>query len=471
MHLMYPFKKISFLLFAFSALPFLIVSQSISETELKNAHKNYLFYCAGCHGDKLEKFENKNWLYGNSEANISNSIKNGQDEMGMPSFAAAFNDAEIDALAAYIKRGGNSKQSITAGTPKPGIIESRDQKFIVDTVVSGLEIPWGLDFLPDGSMLIADRNGKMYHFTKDNELIQLRGVPDVIAKGQGGLMDIILHPKYKENGWIYFSYSAYSDEQGSEAGNTAIMRARLKGNQLVDKERIFKALPDTKRKHHYGSKITFDNEGFLYFSVGDRGEMKNAQTLKNDCGKIHRIHDDGSIPSDNPFVNVKGAMPSIFSYGHRNPQGVVFHKERNELYSSEHGPKGGDEINLVQKGLNYGWPEICYGINYNGTILTEFTEMEGMEQPIDYYVPSIAPCGMDILLGDKYPAWKDDIFMGSLKFKYLERAIMEDEKVIGHEKLLENIGRVRNVKVSPDGYLYVGIENPGKIIKLIPVND
>ncbi len=463
--------KVFVFLLPFIGVGLATVSQNTTETELNVAHKNYLFYCAGCHGDKLEKFENKQWLYGSNEASIYKSIKYGQDEMGMPSFDAAFSESELRALAAYIKQGGFKSGAGAVASTKPTIIVSKEQRFIVDTVVTGLEIPWGLDFLPDGSMLIADRNGKMYHVDKNKKRIELSGVPKVIAKGQGGLMDIKLHPDYKSNGWIYFSYSAYADNATDEIGNTAIMRARLKGNKLIDQERIFKAQPDTKRRHHYGSKITFDNEGYLYFSVGERGEMQNAQTLENDCGKIHRLHDDGKIPIDNPFINVKNAMPSIYSYGHRNPQGLVFNPERNELWSSEHGPKGGDEINLIEAGKNYGWPEICYGINYNGTILTEFTEKEGMEQPEDYYVPSIAPCGMDINLGDKYPAWKGDIFMGSLKFKYLERVIMRDGKVAGHEKLLENIGRVRNVKLSPDGYLYIGVESPGKILKLIPVNE
>lgn len=466
----------SFYLYSFSILllfsglvQITATGQEISSTDFKVAQKNYQFYCAGCHGDKLEKFQKKDWMYGNSTKSIYKSIKDGQDEMGMPSFAAAFNETELLALTTFVKKGGIYEENSNTEQVKPHIIESNDQRFIVDTIVSGLDIPWGLDFLPDGSMLIADRNGKMYHFTKQKELIQLEGVPKVIAQGQGGLMDIHLHPNYKENGWIYFSYSAHADN--GEGGNTAIMRARLKGNTLVDQERIFKAMPDTKRKHHYGSKITFDNDGYLYFSVGERGVMQNAQTLENDCGKIHRLYDDGRVPKDNPFVNTPDARPSIFSYGHRNPQGLVFHKERNELWESEHGPRGGDEINIAEAGKNYGWPAICFGINYNGTILTKDTALVGMEQPLDYYVPSIAPCGMDILLSDNYPAWRGDVFLGSLKFRYLERAIVKDGKVVGHEKLLEDIGRVRNVKVSPDGYLYIGVESPGKILKLIPVND
>jgi len=279
-----------------------------------------------------------------------------------------------------------------------------------------------------------------------------------------------LHPGYKNNGWLYFSYSEPSDEDPGQAC-TSIMRARLNENMLVDKELIFDGEPDSRRGQHWGCKLEFDTEGYLWFGIGDRGMRdENPQSLENDCGKIHRILDDGSIPKDNPFVNSAGARPSIYSYGHRNPQGTAMHPVTGEIWETEHGPKGGDELNLIEAGKNYGWPIISYGINYNGTKFTDITEKEGMEQPVIYWTPSIAPCGMTFVDSNRYSGWKNNILIGSLSFKYLERVQLTGNKVTEQEKLLENIGRVRNVRVSPDGFIYVAVERPGIILRLLPIN-
>jgi aldose sugar dehydrogenase len=260
------------------------------------------------------------------------------------------------------------------------------------------------------------------------------------------------------------------EEDGKTLGNTSIIRVRLNNNELIDTEKIFTGFPRTQRAHHFGCKLEFDKNGYLFFGIGDRGQHFDfPQKLDNHNGKIHRIHDDGRIPSDNPFVNTAGAMPSIYSYGHRNPQGTAMHPVTGRIWESEHGPKGGDELNLIEPGKNYGWPVISYGINYDGSILTELNEKEGMEQPITYWDPSIAPCGMIFVTGDRYPAWKNNIMIGSLRFKYLERVVLSGDRVIFQEKLIEGIGRVRNVKMGPDGYIYVAIETPGKIVRLIPV--
>ena len=294
-----------------------------------------------------------------------------------------------------------------------------------------------------------------------------------MAKGQGGLLDLKLHPQYSENGWIYLSYSdLHSGEGKNMEGCTSILRARLKNDQLVDLEKIFTGQPASNKGQHWGCKLEFDKEGYLFFGIGDRGARDvNPQSLENHSGKMHRIRDDGSIPADNPFVNTPGAMPSIYSYGHRNPQGTAMHPETGEIWESEHGPKGGDELNLIQPGKNYGWPIISYGINYNGTRFTDITQKEGMEQPQSYWVPSIAPCGMTFVIGNKYPGWENNILIGSLRFKYLERVVLHHHHVIHNEKLLPDIGRVRNVVMSPDGYVYVAIESPGKILKLVPVQN
>lgn len=337
--------------------------------------------------------------------------------------------------------------------------------YTTELVVGDINIPWGMAFLPDDSMLITEKSGELIHFK--NGLKQLiAGVPDIYVRGQGGFMDVKLHPKYETNGWIYFSYASAEGE--GDGGNTAIMRAKLNSNTLVEKELLYKAAPNTKRGQHFGSRIEFDNDGYLYFSIGERGERDiNPQDITRDCGKIYRLHDDGRIPEDNPFVNTPNAKKAIYSYGHRNPQGLIKHPETGEIWEHEHGPQGGDEINIVQKGKNFGWPVISYGINYSGTSFTDITEKEGMEQPVFYWVPSIAPSGMAFATSDKYPDWKSNLLVGSLKFEYLERLVLENGKVVKREKLFEKIGRVRDVVQAPDGYIYVAVEGKG-IVKIVP---
>ncbi|TXG39015.1 PQQ-dependent sugar dehydrogenase [Seonamhaeicola maritimus] len=337
--------------------------------------------------------------------------------------------------------------------------EPANINYMTQVVVPELTIPWGMTFLPDGSMLITEKSGELFHF-KNGEKINIEGAPDVYVRGQGGFLDIELHPDYENNGWIYMTHS--STEGEDEGGNTALIRAKLNGNTLVDTEVLYKAGPNTKKGQHWGSRIEFDNEGYLYFSIGDRGNRDvNPQDITRDCGKIYRLHDDGSVPADNPFVDAENAKTAIYSYGHRNPQGMVKNPFTGAIWVNEHGPKGGDEINIIRKGNNYGWPVISYGINYSGTTFTDITEKEGMEQPLFYWVPSIAPSGMTIVSSDKYPDWKGNVLVGSLKFEYLERLVLENNEVTKREKLFEGEGRVRNVVQAPDGYIYVAIENLG----------
>ena len=340
-----------------------------------------------------------------------------------------------------------------------------ENSFDLQPVVEGLNIPWGMAFLPDGSLLVTEKEGNLIH-VKNNSKTIIKGVPEVYLRGQGGLLDIALHPNYKDNGWIYLTY-ALADGQGS-AGNTALMRAKIDNNTQVSHELLYKATPNTTKGVHFGSRITFDNDGYLYFSIGDRGDHDlNPQDLSRDGGKIYRLHDDGQIPVDNPFFNTSDAKKAVYSYGHRNPQGMIKHPETGAIWTHEHGPKGGDEINIIKKGKNYGWPIITYGINYSGTPITDVTEMEGMEQPLYYWVPSIAPSGMAFVTSSVYPQWKGSLLVGSLSFQYLERLEIKDNKVVSREKLLVDIGRVRNVVQGPDGYIYVAIEGTG-IVKLVP---
>ena len=333
-----------------------------------------------------------------------------------------------------------------------------------EIIVSDLNIPWGFTFLPDGSILINEKAGELIHF-KDGQKTKILGLPEIYVRGQGGLMDIALHPNYTEHNWIYFSYA--SSEGEGEGGNTAIARAKLNGNRLDNLEILYKATPNTKKGQHFGSRIVFDKNDYLFFTIGERGNREvNPQDLTRDCGKVYRLNADGSIPTDNPFVDEPNVKKAIYSYGHRNPQGITLHPKTKEIWTHEHGPKGGDEINIIESGKNYGWPVISYGVNYSGSKFTELSEKEGMEQPMHYWVPSIAPSGMAFIDSDKYGDWNGNLLVGSLKFKYLDMCSLKDNKVIKEERLLDGLGRVRCIEQGPGGYIYVGIEDLG-IVKLI----
>lgn len=345
------------------------------------------------------------------------------------------------------------------------VISSEKTSFQIDTLFSELENPWGLTWLPDGRMLVNERKGEILVFDGDVYTgEQLQGFPLTYVRGQSGLLDIQLHPDYEENGWIYVTYA----KPGEGGGSTTLIRFKLDGNQITNLEELYQTQPLSNSGVHFGSRIIFDNDGYLYFSTGERGLKENSQNLSNDMGKIHRLHDDGRIPADNPFVNEPGAKPSIWSYGHRNVQGMVYDRENDRIYATEHGPRGGDELNLVEKGKNYGWPVITYGIDYSGEIISDLTHKEGMEQPVHYWTPSIATCGLLLYTGDQFPAWKGNLFAGALALTHIARVELENGRYIHEEKLLERFGRVRQIAQSPDGYIYVLTEGPGMLLKLVP---
>ncbi len=350
-------------------------------------------------------------------------------------------------------------------TLENNVSEPKNDVFSAVLLVDELEIPWGFSFLPNGSILITEKKGELILF-KDNKKQKIGNIPEVYKRGQGGLLDVALHPNFKENRWVYLSYASSDGEP--KGGHTAILRAKLKDTLLSEKKVLYKATPNTTKGQHFGSRIVFDKDNYVYFSIGERGARDiNPQDIKRDGGKIYRLHDDGRIPKDNPFTNINGVKTAIYSYGHRNPQGLLLHPITGKIWENEHGPRGGDEINIIKKGANYGWPVITYGINYSGTPITDKTEMEGMEQPLHYWTPSIAPSGMAFVTSNKYPEWNGNLLVGSLKYQYLERLVLENNKVTYREKLLPNLGRVRAVKQGPDGYIYVTVEGKG-IYKLIP---
>jgi glucose/arabinose dehydrogenase len=353
---------------------------------------------------------------------------------------------------------------------EPGKLSEANLK--VDTVASGLTMPWASALLPNGDMLVTERVGKL-RLVKDGKLDpqEISGIPEVFYKGQGGLLDIALHPDYKSNGWIYISYSSpkAAGEEGDEGGaNTALIRAKLKDHALTDIQPLFKAIPNVKGSPHYGGRIVFDKKGYVFLSLGERGQKENSQSLAKDQGKVVRLHEDGKIPTDNPFVKTEGARPEIWTYGHRNPQGMVIHPTTGVIWETEHGPQGGDELNIIEKGKNYGWPLITFGIDYDNSIISKDTARTGLEQPVIYWRPSIAPCGMTFVTSDKFKDWKGDLLVGSLKFMYLQHLVVKGNKVTSREIIFDKIGRVRDVRQAWDGNIYVVLENSGKVVRISP---
>ena len=333
-----------------------------------------------------------------------------------------------------------------------------------ETVFAYEDILWGFNFLPDGRMIATDKSGKLLLLT-DGAAAEVSGVPTVKNVGQGGFLDVLPSRDFATDRLLYFSYSK---PDANENANTTIIRARLSADEtrLEDIETLYEADPKTDKPYHYGSRLVWGRDGKLYFTIGDRGNRdENPQDVTRDGGKVYRINPDGSIPDDNPFVGQAGAKEAIYSYGHRNPQGMTVHPETGEIWAHEHGPRGGDEINLIEAGKNYGWPEITYGINYNGTQITQETAKDGMEQPLHYWVPSIAPSGMAFVTGDRYPGWAGDLMVGSLKFMYIQHVELDGKDVEGEQVLLRGDGRVRDLRMGPDDYLYASIEGIG-IVRL-----
>lgn len=347
--------------------------------------------------------------------------------------------------------------------------ESELHDFRVTTVVAGLEHPWGLAFLPDGDMLVTERPGRLR--TIHDGVLQpepVPGLPEVAVAGQGGLLDVELHPDFSDNRWVYLSYAA----SGVGGYGTEVARGRYRDGRLEDIEVLFRAEPREPGGRHFGSRLVFDNDGYLYITLGDRGHMPNGQDLSTHTGSIIRVHDNGSVPRDNPFAG--GERPEIFTYGNRNVQGAALHPDTGILWAHEHGPQGGDELNIIEAGNNYGWPVITYGANYgSGTQIGEGTHKPGMEQPVWYWDPSIAPSGMTFYTGDRFPGWRNSVFIGALKYELLARLELDGRRVVKEERMLEGAyGRIRAVEEGPDGNLYLLTdEGDGRLLRLQPVKD
>ena len=414
------------------------------------------------------------FVYGGDDAALARSIRDGHPDKGMPAFAGALSDKEIRAMVIYIREQRDRAKRETSSFSKPAdsvAVKSQVHNYQLTTWIDGLNDPWSITFLPDGSSLFTEKRGRLYQVPAgSSRAVRIEGVPEVDNDSQAGLFDLSPHPNYAENGWLYLAYShPQRNASGQEVSLTRVIRGKLRDGALTEQETVFQAPVEQYPRAggvHFGGRLAFDRDGYLFFTIGERGRMTNSQDLTVAMGKVHRVHDDGRIPKDNPFVSKGDAFATIWSYGHRNPQGLAFDPRNGDLYDLEHGPRGGDELNLVEKGRNYGWPVISYGMNYDGSSITELTSKEGMEQPVVYWTPSLAVSGMTFYTGDRFPGWKHNLFIASLAAEELRRLVIDDRKVVSQEVLFKSLGRIRDVEQGPDGALYVLL--PGRIARLTP---
>lgn len=461
--------------------------------------------CAGCHGSDLSGgrgpslFSDK-LLQARTDAQLRQTIEDGVPTSGMPSFKGRFSDSQINLMLAYLRIQSGFLRERPPFVPDPTnqVIKSEKQTFKIEVVAAGLDTPWGEVFLPDGRMLVTERGGNIRVIGKDGKLLPepVKGTPTAWVRQDGGYFDIALHPDYRRNGWIYLSYSEVAPgftgalpppgvltASQMPPSMTRLVRGRLNANnEWVDEQEIFRAPAQfyTNSIIHYGSRFLFDGKGHVFFSIGDRGNHANGQDMSTPLGKIHRINDDGTIPKDNPFVNTPGAVPSIWSYGHRNPEGLAYDPVTGRMWESEHGPTGGDEVNIIERGHNYGWGEITMGIEPGITR----QHAPGMEDPIAYYTPSIGPSGIMFYTGNRYPGWKNNLFLSGMVGQRLLRYEISDRKIAHEETVYRQFGRTRDVITGPDGLLYVLLQNPtgagtgvptfaagpGMVIRLAPEN-
>ena len=471
--------------------------------------------CATCHGTTQAKgpvgpsLFADTWIHGGDDDAIVKSIKDGYPEKGMPAFKDQMTDPEIWQMIAYVRiQTANLKEKpVYVPDPDGQIIKSEKQTYKMQIVARNLETPWALAFLPDGRLLITERPGRIRIVDTDGKMEPepVKGLPKVWEKQDGGLFDIEVHPDYAKpgNGWLYISYSETlagwtppapdpnappppppgQGGRGRGPSNdppsmTVIMRGRLQNNEFVDQQVLFRAPTEiyNQSNAHYGSRFLFDKQNHLFFTLGEKMQMMDAQDLSKPTGKIHRINDDGTIPKDNPYVGQPNVWPSIWSYGHRNPQGLAWDPVTGQLWESEHGPTGGDEINIIYPKHNYGWGVVSKGIQPGITKTSE----PGMDDPVRYWTPSVAPSGIAFYTGDKYPGWKNNLFISCLAGQQLKRLEIKDGKVLHEEPVFNQFGRVHDVIQGPDGLLYVTLQLPGQVLsqstpgmvaRLVPVKE
>lgn len=437
----------------------------------------YRTYCGGCHGARLEgnsatKLIKDKWVHGATPTSLFKNIKSGIPNTEMKGWSPVLKDSQIKTLVNFIL--SSQKAPAKKITSLPQKIRTQDYDLKVDKIDSGhTTTPWAIEFVNAKQALISEKTGRLRWLINDKLTDTIRGLPATHKlSGTGGFMDIALDPKFKENGWVYLSYShTNGDLQDKNAtGMTKIIRGKIKDNVWADEQVLFE-VPDSltvARGDRWGCRFLFDKAGYLYFTIGDMGKAMASQDLTKPTGKVFRIFPDGSIPKDNPFIDTPGALPAIFTIGNRNVQGIAQHPVTGMIWATEHGPRGGDELNILKKGANYGWPAITYGIDYSGSTVSEKTEQKGMEQPIMQWTPSIAVCPAEFITSPLFAKWKNNLLIGALAFEELRRLVIVNNKVVKQEMILKGYGRVRDIKISPDGSIYVLLNKPDMIIRLTP---
>jgi aldose sugar dehydrogenase len=457
------------------------------------AHEIFTTTCSGCHGitaqpgAKGPSLFSNDFLDSHTDAQIVQAITDGMPGTAMPSFKTLFFPDEMAQMPAYLRiRGGIVNRKVGAVPDITGkVIHSQKATFKVETLVKGLDQPWGFAFLPDGRLIFTERAGRLRFMDKKGNISEpVKGTPSVFVRQDGGLLDVQLHPDFAKNGWIYLSYSTVppgtTPEPGSEnAPNLApptmtyIVRGKVNANnEWVDQQILFQPPADSYRNSadHYGSRFLFDGKGHFFWSMGERHDFQMSQNLASPLGKIHRLNDDGTIPADNPFVHTPGALPSIWSYGHRNPEGLTFDPATGLFWETEHGPTGGDEVNIIEPGRDYGWGVATMGLEPGVNHL----HATGMIDPIAFYNPSIGPSGIAFYTGDKFPGWKGNLFITAMVGEKLIRMEIKDRQIVSQEAVFQDYGRVRAVTTGPDGLVYVLLQNMngdpkgGSIIRLVP---
>ncbi|WP_215225539.1 PQQ-dependent sugar dehydrogenase [Echinicola shivajiensis] len=366
-------------------------------------------------------------------------------------------------------------QTGIAGYANKESIDSKEYKLEVEEwCARGLEVPWAIEFVNEHKALVSERNGKLtWLIDGEPDPEQIIGLPKPhTGTSTGGYMDIALDPNYDQNGWIYLAYSQTNGDNAAEdaLAMTKVVRGKIKNHQWQNEETLFE-VPDplkVRKGNRWGCRFLFDQGGYLFFSIGDMARAEDSQDPSKATGKVFRIYPDGRIPEDNPFIKIDGALGAVYSLGNRNVQGISMHPETGEIWMTEHGPKGGDELNILKKGANYGWPVITYGIDYDGSIISDKTHQEGMEQPITYWTPSIAVCPAEFVVGELFPAWKNNLLVGALAFQEVRRIVLDNHKVVEQELLIKGKGRVRDLKFGPDGALYIVTNGPDKILRVVP---
>ena len=437
-------------------------------------------FCAGCHGPTLRggaagSLVDDEWKHASDDPGLARIIAAGLPGTPMLPFKGLLDDQQIRQLVFYIRQQGaaaKGKPELQVD-PDGHVVKSARQSVKLEVVAKGLETPWGIGFLPDGRMLVTERPGRLRIVDKGQLQPPVTGTPVVWNRQDGGLLDLEVHPDYARNGWIYLAYA--EGGAGATTSMTAIVRGRIKENAWTDEQVIYKAPPELfyEGNSHYGVRFLFDRQGHLFYSIGDRGRSADAQDLSKPTGKIHRVNDDGSVPKDNPFAGKAGVAQTIWSYGHRHPQGLAIDPATGYLWASEHGPMGGDELNRIERGANYGWPIVSNGLEPG---ITQ-SQAEGMVSPAAYWNPAIGPAGI-AFAGDKYPGWRNHLLIAALAGQQLRKVEISGPRVASQEVLFNQFGRVRDVVTGPDGYLYAAVNLPGQrlsdttagtIVRLLPI--